>query len=177
MKVRTHSIPPVGGLDVNFVISPAVMQESTSTFHQNDVGQAFTVPVNCQLNLKWMDRDVLVQGNARTTLSPICDRCAETFHMPINLPIFLTCSPEPYQRHPRGSDSYQESEEGVVFFKKPEINLMEIIREQILLTLPMRFLCQKDCKGLCSHCGANLNQGLHLCKPKASNVVPFPKSP
>jgi uncharacterized protein len=32
-----------------------------------------------------------------------------------------------------------------------------VLREQVLLSLPVRTLCKPDCKGLCSHCGANRN--------------------
>ena len=34
----------------------------------------------------------------------------------------------------------------------------EMIREQIYLALPMKFLCNVDCRGLCPNCGANLNE-------------------
>jgi uncharacterized protein len=36
--------------------------------------------------------------------------------------------------------------------------------EQIVLTMPMRFVCDELCKGLCPNCGADLNQGPCLCK-------------
>ena len=38
-----------------------------------------------------------------------------------------------------------------------EIDLYELLREDIILNLPMIHLCKPDCKGLCSQCGANLN--------------------
>ena len=33
------------------------------------------------------------------------------------------------------------------------------LREQLEMEFPMRFLCKEDCKGLCSKCGKNLNEG------------------
>ncbi|MCK4236882.1 MAG: DUF177 domain-containing protein, partial [Candidatus Krumholzibacteria bacterium] len=33
------------------------------------------------------------------------------------------------------------------------------VREAVILELPMKFLCSENCKGLCSRCGANLNEG------------------
>ena len=33
-----------------------------------------------------------------------------------------------------------------------------MVREAILLALPMRYLCRADCKGLCPGCGSNLNR-------------------
>jgi uncharacterized protein len=43
------------------------------------------------------------------------------------------------------------------------------IREEILLNFPMKVLCKDDCKGLCPHCGMNLNFGGCDCKVKIGN--------
>ena len=40
------------------------------------------------------------------------------------------------------------------------------VRDEIVLDNPIRVLCQKDCRGLCASCGANLNEGLCDCKPE-----------
>ncbi len=50
------------------------------------------------------------------------------------------------------NDEYIISENGF-------INLSELVRENIILNLPMSHLCHEDCKGLCSKCGADLNLG------------------
>ena len=44
-------------------------------------------------------------------------------------------------------------------FEGKQIDLGKILREQVLLALPMDLLCREDCKGLCSSCGKDLNQG------------------
>ncbi len=38
-----------------------------------------------------------------------------------------------------------------------KIDVAEVIREQIILTLPEQTFCRADCKGLCPKCGENLN--------------------
>lgn len=43
------------------------------------------------------------------------------------------------------------------------LQVEEVVREQILLEVPIRPLCRPDCKGLCSHCGADLNDGACGC--------------
>ena len=40
----------------------------------------------------------------------------------------------------------------------------ELVREDIILSLPYRFLCREDCKGLCPVCGKNLNTGSCGCR-------------
>lgn len=42
--------------------------------------------------------------------------------------------------------------------KKLEIDLAEIIRQMLLLHFPAFPVCSKGCKGLCPHCGKNLNE-------------------
>ena len=39
------------------------------------------------------------------------------------------------------------------------IDVTELLRDEMLLSRPMKNLCKADCKGLCPVCGANLNDG------------------
>lgn len=52
----------------------------------------------------------------------------------------------------------------VVFISEKEIELDEIVRSEIYLALPMKFLCKEDCKGLCPVCGKNLNRERCNCQ-------------
>ena len=45
-----------------------------------------------------------------------------------------------------------------------KLDLDELIRTDILLELPTKFLCKEDCKGLCPTCGKNLNEGACDCQ-------------
>jgi uncharacterized protein len=157
MRVRIRSIPVEGGLDVNFQILPSVM---------NKTAEEFDLPVDCSLHLEMIGKDVFLTGEARTTIHPICARCGESFAREYKVENTLTCRPET-ERVP-GADSYQESEEGLVFFRHDELDLDEIIREQVLLAEPMVLLCKEDCQGLCVKCGANLNLGPHACTLRAA---------
>ena len=47
--------------------------------------------------------------------------------------------------------------------EKAGLRLEDVVREQVLLTLPGRTLCKEDCKGLCAQCGQNLNEGSCGC--------------
>ena len=49
---------------------------------------------------------------------------------------------------------------------KGKLNLAAPVRDEILLSFPLRFLCREDCRGLCSGCGANLNTEPCRCKKK-----------
>ena len=52
---------------------------------------------------------------------------------------------------------------GVEFITGEEVDVDEIIREQIYLSLPLKSLCNETCPGLCPRCGVDLNQESCLC--------------
>ena len=43
------------------------------------------------------------------------------------------------------------------------VDLLPMIREQLILATPMQCLCQEECQGLCQTCGINLNEGVCKC--------------
>ena len=50
-----------------------------------------------------------------------------------------------------------EEDTRTAFFAGTQLAIGDILREQVLLALPMKALCRVDCKGLCPVCGTNLN--------------------
>jgi uncharacterized protein len=51
------------------------------------------------------------------------------------------------------------------------IDLTDDIREEVILDLPIKLLCQENCKGLCPNCGANRNKEKCQCKQGQSKGV------
>jgi uncharacterized protein len=61
----------------------------------------------------------------------------------------------------------EEEDLEVVFVADGELDLAELAAEQILLGLPMRWVCNEACRGLCPQCGANRNQeNACTCEPE-----------
>jgi len=58
---------------------------------------------------------------------------------------------------PRPGAIYAVSEDG-------ELDLAPLIRELLWLAIPMKHLCDLECKGLCAHCGADLNEESCECE-------------
>jgi DUF177 domain-containing protein len=50
------------------------------------------------------------------------------------------------------------------YYQEGGLVLEDVLREQVLLSLPARTLCRADCKGLCPHCGRNRNEGACSCE-------------
>jgi uncharacterized protein len=51
------------------------------------------------------------------------------------------------------------------YYRDDQIDLIELLREQFYLALPMKPLCREDCRGLCPQCGVNRNTGTCECAP------------
>jgi uncharacterized protein len=58
-----------------------------------------------------------------------------------------------------GNNIEDEESDEVVYYKDMYVDLNDYIWNQIASSLPMKFLCSEDCKGLCQKCGKNLNEG------------------
>jgi uncharacterized protein len=68
---------------------------------------------------------------------------------------------------PERSITAPETEIG--YYQKDSLALEDVLREQVLLALPVRTLCKPDCKGLCPRCGANRNLQACNCDPGPSD--------
>lgn len=101
-------------------------------------------------------KDIRLQGEWATTLELLCARCLEP------VPQNLARKFELLYR-PQGSDAGKEeisvtaADAEVGYYKDHGLLLEDVLREQVLLAVPLKVICREDCKGLCPHCGMNLN--------------------
>jgi uncharacterized protein len=76
-------------------------------------------------------------------------------------------------RHEAGQPAERElgrDELDVYFYDEPQVPVVPIVEERIQMAVPMKPLCREDCRGLCVHCGADLNQG--ECGCRAETIDP-----
>lgn len=77
-------------------------------------------------------------------------------------------APTPDARGDASSDrSLTAPETEIGYYQEGGLVLEDVLREQVLLTLPVRTLCRPDCKGLCPRCGRNLNAEPCSCEAPA----------
>jgi uncharacterized protein len=57
-----------------------------------------------------------------------------------------------------------------VYYSDDLIDIDPLLAEQLLLQIPMKILCREDCKGLCPHCGVNMNADDCQCREKRVDV-------
>jgi uncharacterized protein len=63
-----------------------------------------------------------------------------------------------------------ETDLDISYYKGDSIAISDLLREQLLLMLPVKPLCRPDCAGLCASCGKDLNEGSCTCSKR--NVDP-----
>lgn len=102
----------------------------------------------------------LVQGEVSYTYRTNCNRCLESVSGSGKVEIteqFASYTPT-------------EADESSYYFQGDLIDLSDCLREQVLLSLPMKFTCKEDCRGLCPQCGQNLNH--QNCNCHSDNFNP-----
>ncbi len=83
-----------------------------------------------------------------------CSRCAEEFKKDFKLEI----------EHLLANNLVNDDNDDYIVVEDSVLDLDALICEDIVLSLPNKFLCSEECKGLCSKCGKNLNDGPCDCK-------------
>lgn len=100
--------------------------------------------------------DIRLKGSYEGRFQVPCARCLEPVEIPLQADFDLIFRPLGADADaPERSITPPETEIG--YYQKDSLALEDVLREQVLLSLPVRTLCKPDCKGLCPRCGANRN--------------------
>jgi uncharacterized protein len=100
--------------------------------------------------------EIRVAGHVRAPLEASCDRCLEPAPMLVDTDFDLVY--RPLSAGPAGDEVLiEERESNVGFYANSGVELSDVLREQILLSLPMQRVCREACKGICPVCGQNRN--------------------
>jgi len=102
-------------------------------------------------------------GRVETMLELPCSRCLEPFRWPVDALFDLRYQPRPAEA-PGHEQVLEDDDFTTAFYENATIDLVEVMREQCYLSLPMKPLCRPDCRGLCPQCGTNLNRGACACR-------------
>jgi uncharacterized protein len=109
------------------------------------------------------DGEVRLEGRLTVEMETECDRCLGRARFPLDAAFDLFYRPASFNE---GEDEVEidEGEAQMGFYQGGGMELEEVLREQILLVMPMQRICREDCKGICPTCGANRNEAPCGCK-------------
>jgi DUF177 domain-containing protein len=98
-----------------------------------------------------------VSGRVQTRLEMACSRCLEPFEFPVDAAFDLRYVPQ-VANTGEGEREIADDDLTTAYYREGVLDLLELLREQFQLALPMKPLHDEACRGLCSECGANLNR-------------------
>lgn len=113
--------------------------------------------------------DVRLRGQITARAEVECDRCLRQVTVPIETTFDVAYVPAADYVEGEAAE-LQEEDLGVSVYEDEAIDIDELVREQVLLTIPARALCVEDCKGLCPVCGVNRNEA--ACECEAAETDP-----
>ena len=107
----------------------------------------FLKPMTLEGELYFTGDIIVLEVKVVTEINLPCSRCLVNFNHNVDLQIH-----EKFSTNPENKD-----EDEIIFIDGDTIDVTDVIKNNILLSLPIKKLCKDDCKGLCQHCGTNLN--------------------
>ncbi|MFD4574063.1 YceD family protein [Streptomyces sp. NPDC058417] len=123
------------------------------------VGVPEGTPVKLELRLESVLEGVLVTGTARARAEGECVRCLEPVGLSLDTDFQEMFSyPDADDRGRVKAEPADDAEEDEdrLFLEDGMFDLEPVLRDAVVLALPMQPVCQDDCPGLCSQCGARL---------------------
>ncbi len=109
------------------------------------------------------ETEVVVTGTVSAEVEVPCDRCGQSAQLDLSAEFAYDCIIGREDSLTQQEVECGEEDVNKLYLEEPIINAGALIREQILLAMPMRILCNQSCKGLCMQCGKNLNAGICAC--------------
>jgi uncharacterized protein len=111
-------------------------------------------------------QDIRVVGIFSTRIAVKCARCLEAVASELKGDFDLLYRPRGIEgRGPESSITEADTE--ISFYSGDGLLLEDVLKEQVLLAVPLKALCREDCKGLCPGCGCNRNRESCDCAPAA----------
>ena len=111
-------------------------------------------PLTVRLEAQQAGADVVVRGRIGGQFALTCSRCLEPVTVGIDEELGLLY---------RDGEVEEDGEVLSLPEKGTELDVAPAVREQVLLAVPRYAYCRGDCRGLCPHCGTNLNEAACGC--------------
>lgn len=118
----------------------------------------FSKPVVVEGSLTNLDNILIFEGNVSGTIKSDCDRCLKQLEYNFN-----------YIISEKFSTQMIVDDEEINLFQGNKIDLTEIVRNNIILNLPIQYLCKDNCEGLCQKCGTDKNENDCDCEKEKIN--------
>jgi uncharacterized protein len=138
----------------------------TVNYHSGDFRQI--EPLEVRATAELIEGQIRVTGELHTRLEMSCARCLEAMNEDVAREFDLFY--RPISTMTKGEeDRLKDGDTEIAFFEGQGLFLADVLAEQVLLSLPIKVICRSDCRGLCPHCGVNLNNEECRCEVHISD--------
>lgn len=120
-------------------------------------------PVKASLKISKVSSELLINGRFNCSVELECSRCLKSFAKDLNGSIEVVYHPIA-ELTAEDKHEVKDVELDLDFYKDDEFDIDTLIKEQVILGIPMKPLCSEACKGICSKCGTDLNTGICGCE-------------
>ncbi len=110
-----------------------------------DSSVAAGAPITVDVDLESLSDGIVVTGRVSAPWQGACRRCLGTASGTLDVPV-----QELYQSRPESDEAFP--------INGDLLDLEPLVREAVLLELPLAPLCRPDCAGLCPECGTDRNE-------------------
>lgn len=113
-------------------------------------------PLKAKLRIDKVSSEILVNGSLSALVEMQCSRCLNNFTNKTDININVVYHPV---EELKGEDRHEikDDELDTGFYRDEQLDISELLKEQLILSLPMKPLCSESCSGICFRCGKNLN--------------------
>jgi uncharacterized protein len=132
-------------------------------WHDEEV--ELTAPISGSVRMTRDHAGVLVLGKLKTRARLACVRCLESVEVPLEMDISEEYVPTVFLPGGPPVPPRQERDPATEIDEHHVLDLTEVVRQGILLAVPLHVVCREDCAGLCPTCGTNWNEGTCDCEP------------
>ena len=113
--------------------------------------------------------DIRFVGKLATQVELRCARCLEPVTRDLVSSFDLLYRPLGVDAGPH-ERSVGDADLEIGYYEGDGLELEDVLKEQVLLAVPIKAVCREDCRGLCPHCGSNLNAESCNCVQDAPDV-------
>lgn len=140
---------PEEGLDIDLSIDSSCFVFDNCDLKLND-------SVKIQGLVTFRAELVYFRGGVTASTILACARCLKDFKSSIQSAIQIDFLPKVNTQEEE--TELESSDLDIYYYDNAEISLLEPVRDQLIISIPIKPLCDIDCAGLCPRCGQDLNE-------------------
>ncbi|HET6515909.1 MAG TPA: DUF177 domain-containing protein [Thermodesulfovibrionales bacterium] len=125
-------------------------------------------PARASLHIEKFRTEVFVKGTVKASVGLECSRCLKPFSQETDLDVNVVYHPT---EELKGEERHEikDDELDMGFYEGDELDVQELVKEQIILSIPIKPLCSETCKGFCPFCGTELSADTCSCRQKETD--------